>query len=385
MPHSIALREKPHPASALVRLVEEHVAAHGGGDRTNWFAGITSDTLHRYKRHGSPEASWIDFRADSIESARKAVNELIGLGYSGGTGGPVKRFVCVYAYKKTPNTREILKSDKHHYIPKLILKRFATPPNKSGKAYIYRRQTGKITREPIGEMFQKRDLYSVGEDASLEAAWHKIEQPFAKLCERAAGMEAEYRKGFNQKFQEGDANLAIRAFAMQFIRNVAKLEMAKQVAEAHNEAASAEDVFASVLQDKLPELIAFAKGEVGPGKSNQLLAHLHGKKLTGIPTPTKDVRYILGGCHVLHLAPLGGPKPPSPESTSFVMPVSPTLALALVTAPDVFRPNATPHGLTGEINRLSLELSVEAAAQKKEDLEGVVRQFTNVPLYSLYH
>ncbi len=276
------------------------------------------------------------------------------------------------------------KAPRHHYVPRFLLKHFAHKGSRGDMVHDYRRETGKITTKPVSEVFQSRGRFSHNEDESLEKAWGKIEDRLARLCERAIAMEAEWRKGIRQRFQEGDTNLAIRAFGMQFIRSRTKyIAATKFVEERGYSACEAKTLYVSVMKDNLADLVAFAKGEFETDKPEHYIAHLSGKKLIGVLTPCPDIRYVLGDWHVQDLCPIGGAH--RPEETSFVMPISPTLALALVPSRGVFRPEAAPDGLTGEFNRLSMSRSDEVVAKESADIENLKWRLDSVPAYALHH
>ena len=276
------------------------------------------------------------------------------------------------------------KAPRHHYVPRFLVKHFAHKGSRGDMVHYYRRETGKITTEPVCDVFQSRGRFSHKEDESLEKAWGKIEDRFARLCERAIAMEAEWRRGIRQRFQEGDTNLAIRAFGMQFIRSSAKFIAAtKHVEERGHSVSEAKALYVSVMKDNLANLLAFAKGEFETDNPKHYIAHLSGKKLIGVLTPNPDIRYVLGDWHVQDLCPIGGAH--RPEETSFVMPVSPTFALALVPGGGVFRPDAAPGGLTGEFNRLSMSRSDEVVAKESADIEDLKWRLDSVPAYALYY
>lgn len=270
-------------------------------------------------------------------------------------------------------------AQRHHYVPKLILKRFAT--GKAKRVHVYRKTTGEFTEEPVKEVFQREGFYSDGEDNSLEEEWGAVETDFDNVLTRARAME---NKHIERRFSEEDAKAARLFFAMQFIRNPSKLESVEQRAEELNyPPEDARNQWPSMLKQHLDDLRAVIYDGAKPKPNGHVAEHIHEKYLIGVPVRETQKRFILGGCHVLHLCPMGIGSPVLPNETSFVMPVSPTLALALVADSRAFI--ATLNELVDEFNRFSFVNSNTVVGKRKEDLVRLAKRHSALPLYAIGH
>jgi len=90
--------------------IVNRIAGHVGFDtRSTWYVGIAADAEDcLFSRHGVDKinGNWIWQRALNSAHARSAETLLLNAGFSGGPGGGDESTVCVYAYKKTPQTRD---------------------------------------------------------------------------------------------------------------------------------------------------------------------------------------------------------------------------------------------------------------------------------------
>jgi hypothetical protein len=98
-------------ASLSAQGVVDEIAAHirkQGGNTASWYAGIAANAEQRvFGDHNVPRDHWWIYRAAvSSTEARSAEKALLAWGCDGGGGGGDLNSVYVYAYLKTPTTRE---------------------------------------------------------------------------------------------------------------------------------------------------------------------------------------------------------------------------------------------------------------------------------------
>lgn len=91
------------------KIVSEITDYVGSSSKSTWYAGIAADARDRlFNGHSVDEKAgkWIYRTADSEAIARASEKALHDLGFDGGTGGGDTSTKMVYAYKKTPETKE---------------------------------------------------------------------------------------------------------------------------------------------------------------------------------------------------------------------------------------------------------------------------------------
>ena len=92
----------------IISKINAHVASMGGA-HADWYVGIATDAEDRlFLDHNvdRENGKWIYVPADSERVARETEAELLDYyGYDGGIGGGDKP-TFVYAYRKTPSTRQ---------------------------------------------------------------------------------------------------------------------------------------------------------------------------------------------------------------------------------------------------------------------------------------
>ncbi|MFT7645138.1 MAG: hypothetical protein ACI9BF_000809 [Candidatus Paceibacteria bacterium] len=96
-------------AKTDIQIVAEIKAYVGNDGYGNWYAGIAADPKTRlFTDHNVSEQNgrWIYEVAVNEQHARSAEKLLLNDGFNGGDGGGDNSTVWVYAYRKTPDTRE---------------------------------------------------------------------------------------------------------------------------------------------------------------------------------------------------------------------------------------------------------------------------------------
>ena len=85
----------------IISLIQNHLPS-------SWYVGITNDPQRRLREHNvNPSGNGYYFKeAYEHNSARAAEQALLQLGCTGGSGGGDHTCTFVYAYLKTPYTRE---------------------------------------------------------------------------------------------------------------------------------------------------------------------------------------------------------------------------------------------------------------------------------------
>lgn len=94
-------------AQDVVNEIVAHIRKQGG-PVGSWYAGIASNIEQRlFGDHCVPkEHWWIRRRAANSTAARAAEKALLDWGCDGGPGGGDDTCIHVYAYLKTPKTRQ---------------------------------------------------------------------------------------------------------------------------------------------------------------------------------------------------------------------------------------------------------------------------------------
>lgn len=79
-----------------------------GGLYSDWYCGIATNPRERlFEKHNVDQNDyWIFNECASTDIARAVEKYLLQMGFDGGPGGGDQSTVFVYAYKKTPYTKE---------------------------------------------------------------------------------------------------------------------------------------------------------------------------------------------------------------------------------------------------------------------------------------